>query len=285
MMSSLYAWKNTHFKSVPKEMQWRRDRLDELQQKSDLASLEEKQVLLREMDEFLYREKILWMQRSRVAWLLEGDRNTKFFHRKASWRHKKNKVRKLRRSDGTWTMDPGEMENMSREFFEGLFTREENLDPTIITNLLHECVDEEMNEKLCAPFTEKEIGDAIFQIGPLKVSGPDGFAARFMQRNWDIMHHDVTRAVHHFFEDGIMPEGVNDTAIVLIPKKNDPESLKDFRPISLCNVIYKVVSKCMVNRLRPILQDIISPIQRAFIPGRLITDNALGAFEFLHSIQ
>jgi hypothetical protein len=91
-----------------------------------LASLEEKQVLLREMDVFLYREEILWMQRSRVAWVREGDRNTKFFHRKASWRHKKNKVRKLRRSDGTWTMDPGEMENMSREFFEGL-TRDENL--------------------------------------------------------------------------------------------------------------------------------------------------------------
>jgi transcription initiation factor TFIID subunit TAF12 len=119
MMNNLYAWKNTHFKSVPKEMQWRRDRLNELQQNSDLASLEEKQVLLREMDELLYREEILWMQRSRVAWLREGDRNTKYFHRKASWRHKKNKVRKLRRSDGTWTMDPGEMENMSRDFFEG----------------------------------------------------------------------------------------------------------------------------------------------------------------------
>jgi hypothetical protein len=96
-----------------------------------------------------------------------------------------------------------------------------------------------------------------------------------MQRNWDIMRHDVTRAVPRFFEDGIMPKGVNDTTIVLIPKKSDPESLKDLRPISLCMVIYKVVPKCMVNRLRPILQDIISTTQSAFIPGRLITDNAL----------
>jgi hypothetical protein len=195
-------------------------------QNSDLASLEEKQVLLREMDEFLYREEILWMQRSRVAWLREGDRNTKYFHRKASWRHKKNKVRKLRRNDGTWTMDPGEMENMSRDFFEGLFTRDENVDPAIIIDMLHERVDEAMNEKLCAPFSEKEIGDALFQIGPLKAPGPDGFPARFMQRNWDIMRHDVTRAVQRFFEEGIMPEGVNDTAIVLIPKKSDPESLR-----------------------------------------------------------
>lgn len=82
-----------------------------------------------------------------------------------------------------------------------------------------------------------------------------------------------------------MPDGVNDTAIVLIPKVSNPEVLKDFRPISLCNVIYKVVSKCLVNCLRPVINDIISPTQSAFIPGRLITDNALIAFECMHALQ
>jgi hypothetical protein len=82
-----------------------------------------------------------------------------------------------------------------------------------------------------------------------------------------------------------MPEEVNHIAIVMIPKKNDPEELKDFRPISLCNVIYKVVSKCIANRLRQILDMIISPTQSAFIPGRLISDNALMAFECIHAIQ
>lgn len=82
-----------------------------------------------------------------------------------------------------------------------------------------------------------------------------------------------------------MPEGVNETSIVLIPKIDHPESLKDFWADSLCNVLYKIVSKRMVNRLRPLLQDIISPNQSAFIPGRLITDNALIAFECIHTIQ
>jgi hypothetical protein len=95
----------------------------------------------------------------------------------------------------------------------------------------------------------------------------------------------VIQAVQHFFDTGVMPEGVNDTVIVLIPKNNDPEALKGFRPISLCNVIFKEVSKCLVNRLKPLLQDIISPTQSAFIPGRLITDNALMVFECIHSIQ
>jgi hypothetical protein len=82
-----------------------------------------------------------------------------------------------------------------------------------------------------------------------------------------------------------MPVGINDTVIVFIPKKKNPACLRDFRPISLCNVIYKVISKCLVNRLRPLLQDIIAPNQSAFIPGRLITDNTLIAFECIHSLQ
>jgi hypothetical protein len=82
-----------------------------------------------------------------------------------------------------------------------------------------------------------------------------------------------------------MPPTVNETAIVLIPKNNEPKFLKDFRPISLCNVIYEVVAKGLVNRMRSLLQNIIEPTQNAFIPGQLITDNALIAFECLHALR
>ena len=127
--------------------------------------------------------------------------------------------------------------------------------------------------------------DALFQIGPLNAPGPDGFPARFFQRNWDVLREDVTLAVRKFFEEGVMPEGVNTTIIVLIPKKEASDDLKDFRPISLCNVVYKIISKCLANRIRPLLHDIIAPNQSAFIPGRMITDNAIIAFECLHAIQ
>lgn len=93
------------------------------------------------------------------------------------------------------------------------------------------------------------------------------------------------KAVKHFFAVGSIPDGVNNTIIVLIPKTKDADDLKDFRPISLCNVLYKMIAKCIVNRLRPMLQHLISENQSAFLPGRLISDNALIAFECFHHIQ
>jgi hypothetical protein len=120
------------------------------------------------------------------------------------------------------------MENLARDYFRVLFTRDDDIQPHIIVDHIEECIDQAANDQLCAPFTEKEISDALFQIGPLKAPGPDGFPARFLQRNWDILRQDVVAAVQRFFLDGVMPDEVNDTAIVLIPKTNDPASLKDF---------------------------------------------------------
>ena len=85
-----------------------------------------------------------------------------------------------------------------------------------------------MNDVLCKLFTDDEISDALFQIGPLKAPGPDGFPARFFQRNWEVLREEVIGAVRNFFDEGVMPEGVNNTSIVLIPKKDKPDELKDF---------------------------------------------------------
>jgi hypothetical protein len=211
-------------------MEEKRKELEALSLLSDDESVTKKEELAREMDELLYREEIMWLQRSRVAWLREGDRNTKYFHRRATWRRKKNRVCKLKRPDGSWTMDAHEMEELTLDYFKKLYTSEDDIDPRIITDLMQPCVDADANERLCAPFTEKEISDALFQIGPLKAPGPDGFPAHFIQRNWGLLKEDVVRAVQRFFTDRAMPDDVNDTAIVLIPKKSDPEEHKDFRP-------------------------------------------------------
>jgi hypothetical protein len=237
------------------------------------------------MNELLYKEEMLWVQRSRISWLKEGDRNTKFFHQKAVWRARRNKIKKLKDDDGVWNEAPSDMERMATSYFKELFTRDPSLNSDALVDLIQEKVTPEMNLDLCKDFTDDEIGDALFQIGPLKAPGVDGFPARFYQRNWGELKAEVINGVKLFFSTGHLPEGVNETAIVLIPKIDQPETLKDFRPISLCTVIYKVIAKCLVNRLRPILGDIVSINQSAFVPGRMITDNAMVAFECLHFIE
>jgi ribonuclease HI len=174
---------------------------------------------------------------------------------------------------------------MATDFFKCLYTEDRGVVAHDLINMLHSPISPEMNLALCREFTDEEIGDALFQIGPIKAPGPDGLPGRFFQRNWAIMKQEVIGAVKDFFRSGKMAEGVNDTVIVLIPKGPNPESLADYRSISLCNVVYKIISKCLVNRLRPILDSIISETQSAFVPGRLITDNAIIAFEGFHKIQ
>jgi hypothetical protein len=142
-----------------------------------------------------------------------------------------------------------------------------------------------MNNMLDAPFEMSEIKTALFEMYPTKAPGPDGFPAHFFQRNWGLCGAEVTQAVLRVLSGEESPNVVNKTFIVMIPKVASPEELGQFRPISLCNVIYKIASKVAANRLKKVLPDIISEEQSAFVPVRLITDNIITAYECLHFMK
>ena len=104
----------------------------------------------------------------------------------------------------------------------------------------------------------------------------------FYQKHWDVVGLDVCEKVRSMLMSGHILRKINYTHVTLIPKVKEAKLMTQLRPISLCNVLYKIVAKVLTNRLKSILPDVISPTQSAFVPGRLISDNYLVAAEVAH---
>lgn len=123
------------------------------------------------------------------------------------------------------------------------------------------------------------------EMAPLKAPGPNGMPPLFFQTYWTDVSMDVTHAVLSCLNSCSILKSINHTFITLIPKVNNLEKVSNFRPISFCNVIYKIISKLIANLLKPVLNSIISETQSAFIADRLITNNILITFESLHHMK
>jgi hypothetical protein len=145
--------------------------------------------------------------------------------------------------DGLITDDDQEMATLTTEFYKDLY-RSEGVDRMEEVIGVIPCkVWAQMNDKLMEPIVESEVKNALFQMFPTKAPGPDGFPAHFFQTHWDICGEEVTLAVLRVLRGEEDLREINQTFIVLIPKVVSPEELGQFRPISLCNVIYKIASK------------------------------------------
>jgi hypothetical protein len=118
-----------------------------------------------------------------------------------------------------------------------------------------------------------------------KAPGPDGLNPAFYKRFWDLCGSEIFEASKQWLLQGRFPDDLNNTNIVLIPKVDNPTSMKDLRPISLCNVLYKIVSKVLANRLKPFLTRYISFEQSAFVENRSILDNVMVAMETIHHMK
>lgn len=140
-------------------------------------------------------------------------------------------------------------------------------------------------QHLGAPVSFDEVRLALFSMGNYKAPCLDGFHPIFFKAKWEVLGPSIFAFVQQIFVVPSMIGDINHTFLTLIPKIVEPTKPYDFRPVALYNVIYKIVTKVLCNRIKPILSSIISLFQTSFIAGRNATDNATILLEVVHAIQ
>ncbi|XP_031260175.1 uncharacterized protein LOC116118324 [Pistacia vera] len=194
---------------------------------------------------------------SRVQWLNLEDQNTKFFHKSLIHRQVRNCIHSLTDGNGTHITDSQGLGPLTVGFFKDLLAAFSQPQITEASMYFSRCISPDMISPLTAPITDDEIRIALFSILDDKALGLDGFTSLFFKWAWDIIGIDFKEVVRHFFATNEMPRCVNATKIALVPKVESPSHMTNFRPISCCNVLYKCISKMIVNRFKVVLLDII----------------------------
>ena len=244
--------------------------------------------LQRQREERLKQEALLWRQKSRVQWLKQGERNTSFFHKSTIQHRAHNRILSLKKADGDQVYKREHIGSELNSFFTSLLsdpiqdrTRAINEIIAAIPNL----VTEEKNSLLIREFTEQEIEETIFNMASNKAPRPDSFTIEFFKACWPIIKADLLNLVRNFHRTKKVLPAINATFLTLIPKSDQADSPDKFRPIALCNVLYKILSKLMASRLKSVLPSIISQEQTGYVEGRQITDSIILTQEVLHSLK
>ncbi|KAL5550707.1 hypothetical protein UlMin_000883 [Ulmus minor] len=240
--------------------------------------------LRQHLEHLLKMEETLWFQKSRPKWQLEGDRCTRFFFLTTLTRHKFNRIDQIKGEDGQWLTL---RDQIGQAFLQRFHATYDEPSPSTIelNHLISPVITDVDNSSLISIPDWDEIRAIVFKMGSFKAAGPDGIPALFFKSYWDIVGEDVTTTVRDFFIIGTLHPHINSTNIVLVPKSKNPSNINHFRPIAVCNVIYKVISKLLADRLKPLLSWLICPTQGAFVPGRSIHDNSVIIQEVIHAMK
>ncbi|XP_074266041.1 uncharacterized protein LOC141588501 [Silene latifolia] len=253
--------------SIQKQIVDEPGNFDLIQQEMELSA--ELKGLISARDSFL-------TQKAKIQWSIEGDLNTYYFHQAIRMRIMMNKVLQIEDMHGKLCILGDDIQNALLSYYQDLLGTTTVTDHVSLSVVRRgSCCTTEHWEILNRPATVEEIKHSIFSIPKSKSPGPDGFNSQFYRDAWEIVGEEVCVAIANFFSTGKLLNQINSTVITLIPKVDRPTSVKHFRPISCCNVIYKSISKILCSRLALVLRDIISRNQGAFVKGRSILENIL----------
>lgn len=199
---------------------------------------------------------------------MEGDRNTGFYHTSALVRQRRNRISCMKDRAGNWIQGDREIVEFIRNGYAELFSFSHSHAIRSIWNppFWHNHLSDTETEKLTFPVSNEDIAASLWSLKAFKAPGPNSLHARVSHHFWLLVGDSVREEVKSIFSSGKIPEYLNQTIITLIPKCKNPESFNHYRPISLCNTVYKIVSKIIVARLRPLLPSLVSPLQTAFVP-------------------
>eukprot|EP00253_Pinus_taeda_P015197 PITA_15197 len=186
--------------------------------------------------------------------------------------------------DGRVVTEQEKIKEAASRHFQTLLTADPHyLENPDFLNIIENKISEAQNVDLDREITSEEIEWSLHGMPLDKAPGPDGFTVAFYRTHWEIIKKDYIRMAKNFFTKCKMGSSIKSSHLALIPKDPNPQSFDRFRPISLCNVSYKIITKILANRLKKILPSLISENQGGFVPRRHITDNVILIQEAIHS--
>ncbi|KAK1325374.1 hypothetical protein QJS10_CPA01g01441 [Acorus calamus] len=286
----LREWNKQRVQDLPNKVREANVRLENLLQEEQSrgtseVSMQQIQMAMNHLTALERQQEVFWAQRARTRWVTEGDNNSRFFHAQVQRRRAQNRITMLHTMDGVLLQTEEGIRQYTEAYFtEHWSTHESDLSP-IPNEILQRRVPIEFMEELVKPFTEQEIDRVVHMLPSNKAPGPDGYPGEFYKWYWNYLKPDIIRALTHFHWTAELPISWGSTHVVLIPKKSNPMNLKDFRPISICDTKYKILSKVLVNRLKTVLPHLVGQEQGAFISGRSIHAHLLLVQDILHSLR
>uniref|UniRef100_A0A803PTE2 Reverse transcriptase n=1 Tax=Cannabis sativa TaxID=3483 RepID=A0A803PTE2_CANSA len=252
---ALQNWKKGAFGDCEILIKEAKERLGWIQTQPVLDSLlQEEAVLQVRISELWIRKESMWRQKSREIWLKVGDKNSKFFHTSTVIRRRRNEINAVKNKLGGWETKAHKIGTVFNEFFRDLYSSEGTVLDEAFYDLLSPLVTMEENTMLKAIPSPDEVWNVVAAMHPLMALGPDGMPGFFYRRYWEIVGTDVLHMVQNFFTTRILEKQLSYTFICLIPKEENTCTVDKFRPISLCNFAYKIISKINATRMRGVLK-------------------------------
>ncbi|KAL0284376.1 UNVERIFIED_CONTAM: Retrovirus-related Pol polyprotein from type-2 retrotransposable element R2DM [Sesamum radiatum] len=223
-------------------------------------------------------ERASLKQRAKLVWLKEGDMCSQIFFRKISARRAISRIYQIHSTAGILLQDQDDILEEFSSYYQTLLggvRRQSALNLDHLIPLVRHRLTETDAIKLEAVVTAAEVRLALFSIDDDKAPGPDGYSTCFFKKAWPVCGPEIIAAVQEFFSSGKLLKQFNATLLCLIPKVELPHGVADFRPITCCNVLYKTITKIMVERMTEVMCKLVSINQTAFVQGRSISENIM----------